>query len=90
MRPSLGERSPRSVSTLCTRERMSAKAAGSSKRSSYTPEPATPSQPLRQGDRFLVEYVREEVLPAIEPPVLAFLFLRQTVLVQLQIAPHQK
>jgi LuxR family maltose regulon positive regulatory protein len=43
--------------------------------SSYmaTADSATPSRPLRQGDRFLAEYVREEVLTAIEPPVLSFL-----------------
>jgi LuxR family maltose regulon positive regulatory protein len=43
--------------------------------SSYTAtaESATPTRPLRQGDRFLAEYVREEVLTAIEPPVLSFL-----------------
>jgi LuxR family maltose regulon positive regulatory protein len=41
--------------------------------SSYTAESARPARSLRQGDRFLAEYVREEVLTAIEPPVLNFL-----------------
>ena len=36
-------------------------------------KPAASSRPLRQGDRLLAEYVREEVLPSIEPPVLSFL-----------------
>lgn len=41
--------------------------------SSYTAESATQHRRLRQGDRFLAEYVREEVLTAIEPQVLSFL-----------------
>jgi LuxR family transcriptional regulator, maltose regulon positive regulatory protein len=41
--------------------------------SSYTAERASPHRSLRQGDRFLAEYVREEVFTAIEPKVLSFL-----------------
>jgi LuxR family maltose regulon positive regulatory protein len=41
--------------------------------SSYTAERASPRRSLRQGDRFLAEYVREEVFTAIEPKVLSFL-----------------
>ncbi|MEP7193018.1 MAG: LuxR C-terminal-related transcriptional regulator [Actinomycetota bacterium] len=44
--------------------------------SSYLTEPASDrsrSRSLRQGDRFLAEYVREEVFTAIEPKVLSFL-----------------
>jgi len=41
--------------------------------SSYTAASAAPPRSLRQGDRFLAEYVREEVLTAIEPQVLSFL-----------------
>jgi len=41
--------------------------------SPYTTESSTPGRRLRQSDRFLAEYVREEVLAAIEPQVLSFL-----------------
>jgi LuxR family maltose regulon positive regulatory protein len=41
--------------------------------SSYTAASTPPPRALRQGDRFLAEYVREEVLTAIEPQVLSFL-----------------
>ena len=41
--------------------------------SSYAADSASPSRRLHHGDRFLVEYVREEVFAAIEPPVLSFL-----------------